>query len=92
MLTKTKKIAISFCGWLFIFLGVLGLFLPVLQGVFFLLIGLLILSSEYAWAHRLLLMIRNRFPAVASQWDAVKKKTHRWNSKTELQQHAGDQP
>ena len=52
-------------------LGVIGLFLPVLQGVLFLLIGLFILSTEYVWAQRLLLKIRNRFPAVALQWEQV---------------------
>ena len=31
-------------------LGVIGLFLPLLQGVLFLLIGLFILSTEYVWA------------------------------------------
>jgi uncharacterized protein len=56
-------------GWGFILLGVIGLFLPILQGVLFLLIGLLTLSSEYVWAHRLLLKIWNRFPAVARRWD-----------------------
>ncbi|NKB21279.1 MAG: DUF454 family protein [Alphaproteobacteria bacterium] len=33
-------------GWIFIFLGILGLFLPILQGVLFLAIGLIILSRR----------------------------------------------
>ena len=45
--------------------GMIGLLLPVLQGVLFLVIGLLILSSEYVWAHRLLGKLRQRFPAVS---------------------------
>lgn len=49
-----KRIMILFVGWTFILLGIAGLFLPILQGVLFLLVGLMILSSQYAWARRLL--------------------------------------
>lgn len=81
MQTKAKKIALLFLGWAFILLGVIGLFLPILQGVLFLLIGLLILSSEYVWAHRLLLKIRNRFPAVARRWDEAQITVHKLMAK-----------
>jgi uncharacterized membrane protein YbaN (DUF454 family) len=75
--TKAKKTILVLFGWVFILLGVIGLFLPILQGVLFLLIGLLILSSEYVWAHRLLLKIRNRFPAVAKRLDEAQIKAHK---------------
>jgi len=78
---KAKKIALLLCGWGFIAFGVIGLFLPILQGVLFLLIGLLILSSEYVWAHRWLLKIRNRFPAVATRWDEAQVRAHKWIAK-----------
>lgn len=65
MHTKGKKLVLLLLGWGFVALGVVGLFLPVLQGVLFLLIGLFLLSSEYVWAHRVLEKIRNRFPATA---------------------------
>lgn len=81
MQTKAKKIALLLFGWGFTVLGVVGLFLPILQGVLFLLIGLLILSSEYVWAHRLLLKIRNRFPAVARRWDETQRTAHKWMAK-----------
>ncbi len=57
-----KRIGIITTGWFFIVLGVVGLFLPVLQGALFLLIGLVILSAEYHWAKRLLANLRSRFP------------------------------
>jgi uncharacterized protein len=79
--TRAKKIILLLCGWGFILLGVIGLFLPSLQGVLFLLIGLLILSSEYVWAHRLLLKIRNRFPAVARRWDEAQITVHKLMAK-----------
>jgi uncharacterized membrane protein YbaN (DUF454 family) len=76
--TKAKKIALLLFGWGFILLGAIGMFLPILQGVLFLMIGLLILSSEYVWAHRLLLKIRNRFPSVAKRWDEARVTAHKW--------------
>lgn len=41
-------------GWSFILLGIAGSVLPVLQGFLFFIVGLLFLSREYHWAHRLL--------------------------------------
>ena len=58
-------------GWGFILLGIAGLFLPILQGILFLVIGLIILSTEYVWAHRLLQKLRTRFPSVAKHADAA---------------------
>ncbi len=60
-----KRIVLVVVGWGFILVGIVGLFLPVLQGVLFILIGLIILSSEYVWAHRLLERVKTRFPGVA---------------------------
>lgn len=74
MNTAAKKILVLVIGWTFIVLGIAGLFLPILQGILFLLIGLIILSSEYVWAHRLLTKIKARFPAAARQADAAQQK------------------
>lgn len=41
-------------GFALVGLGVIGLFLPVLQGIAFIVLGLLLLSREYHWARRLL--------------------------------------
>jgi uncharacterized protein len=57
-----KRIAIITLGWIFILAGIAGLFLPLLQGILFLIIGLVILSNEYRWAERLLARVRSRFP------------------------------
>jgi uncharacterized membrane protein YbaN (DUF454 family) len=63
---KRKRWLLLLTGWGFILLGIAGLFLPILQGILFLLIGLVILSSEYVWAHRLLQKLQKRFPKVAA--------------------------
>lgn len=78
MQARVKRIALLLMGWGFIVLGVIGLFLPILQGVLFLIVGLLILSSEYVWAHKMLQEIRTRFPTFASWWDEALIKAHRW--------------
>jgi len=57
-----KRIAAIAFGWMFVGLGIAGLFLPFLQGILFLLIGLVILSHEYHWARKLLAKLRSRFP------------------------------
>lgn len=69
MKKQIKRWAWIAAGWTFIVLGVLGLFLPFLQGILFLLIGLLILSSEYVWAHKLLQRLRGHFPWIAAKLD-----------------------
>jgi hypothetical protein len=55
-----------------------GLFLPILQGILFLLIGLFILSSEYVWAHHLLSKLRARFPSVSRKADDAAAKVFNW--------------
>ncbi len=78
MKARLKRIGVLIVGWAFIVLGVVGLFLPVLQGILFLLIGLLILSSEYVWAHNLLHKIRVRFPKAAEHLDHARERAERW--------------
>ena len=71
---RTKRALALTAGWAFVALGVAGLFLPVLQGVLFLLIGLIILSSEYVWAHHLLARLLERFPKLHRLADRARQK------------------
>lgn len=71
MTPRVKRLAVLLVGWAFILLGIAGLFLPVLQGILFLLIGLIILSTEYVWAHKLLSKVKARFPKIAAHADAA---------------------
>jgi len=57
-----KRILLLILGWSFMALGVAGLFLPVLQGILFLLIGLAILSTEYHWARRWITRLYRKYP------------------------------
>jgi len=78
MLTRSQRVLLLAVGWAFILLGVAGLFLPFLQGILFLLIGLVILSSEYVWAHRLLNRLRQRFPVLAQKSDRAAQRAADW--------------
>lgn len=59
-----KKILIYIVGWTFILIGIAGLFLPILQGILFICVGLLILSKELPWAERLLQKLRKKYPKI----------------------------
>jgi uncharacterized membrane protein YbaN (DUF454 family) len=78
MKPHAKRILVLIAGWSFILLGVVGLFLPFLQGVLFILLGLIILSSQYAWARLLLRKLRERFPRIRRVADATAAKARNW--------------
>lgn len=78
MRATAKRVGVLVLGWAFILLGIAGLFLPVLQGILFLLIGLFILSSEYVWAHKLLQRVRQRFPGIAGKADEAAVRAAAW--------------
>jgi uncharacterized membrane protein YbaN (DUF454 family) len=78
MHAQLKRALVLVVGWAFIALGIVGLFLPVLQGILFLLIGLVILSTEYVWAHHLLTKLRQRFPKLGRVADEATATANRW--------------
>jgi uncharacterized protein len=73
-----KRWLVLISGWGFVALGVAGLFLPFLQGVLFLLIGVTILSTEYAWARKLLQKLQERFPSLATRLSTAKVRAWAW--------------
>ena len=81
MRAKVKRLLMQLTGWAFIVLGIIGLFLPVLQGILFLLIGLIILSSEYTWAQTLLHKLRERFPRIGAAADQASAKADAWRQR-----------
>lgn len=58
-LKKTLRIA---AGILFLVLGVAGLFLPVLQGIIFIIVGLVLLAPYSPFMQRRLDALRIRYP------------------------------
>jgi len=69
-----RRVLVLALGWIFIALGIAGLFLPVLQGILFLLSGLALLSVESRTARRILARLRARFPALAQRLDEAERR------------------
>jgi hypothetical protein len=63
-----------------------GLFLPILQGILFILIGLILLSTEYSWAHHLLEKLKKRFPTLARRSHEASAKAKLWLQRLGRQQ------
>jgi uncharacterized protein YqgC (DUF456 family) len=64
-------------GWSMLLLGVVGIVLPIVPGIPFLLAGLVMLSRRYAWAEKAIDIIRRRGLAasrcLAALWTTEKK-------------------
>lgn len=75
---KVRRVVVLFTGWGLVTLGFVGLFLPFLQGVLFLLAGITILSAEYAWARKVLRKLREQFPTLSSRLDLAKARAQAW--------------
>jgi uncharacterized membrane protein YbaN (DUF454 family) len=73
-----KVIALQITGYAFLVLGVLGLFLPFLQGILFLVIGLLILAKHATWAHNLLQRFRDQHPKAGELIDRAETSMASW--------------
>ena len=79
-----KHILILVIGWLFIALGILGLFLPFLQGILFLIIGLAILSTRSELIRRFLSALEKRYPHHYEHIHAWRVKMTGWFKKSDL--------
>lgn len=69
-------------GWMFIVLGIAGLFLPILQGILFLLIGLVLLSYESRSVRRFLAYLRLRYPKLGMKIRWARFFARRWWNRT----------
>ena len=80
MSRRVKRYAILILGWVFIFLGILGLFLPILQGILFLTIGLILLSRESVWAAAKLDWLKTKYPRFGAIYEeAARRATRLWH-------------
>ncbi|TCW37641.1 putative transmembrane protein PGPGW [Laceyella sacchari] len=78
-MNSTKRMLLyNIFGWFFLILGVLGLFLPFLQGILFLLIGLYLLSKSSPWAKRWLERLKSRYPKLSATFDSWIHRVEGW--------------
>ena len=69
-------------GWGFVLLAIAGFIVPVLPGLLFLAIGLVVLSGEYIWARSLLSKLTTRFPGLGAHLRYATEKAQSWASRT----------
>jgi len=81
-LNRFKQIGILIVGWIFIGLGILGLFLPILQGILFIMIGLAILSSRSELVKRFLRHIEERYPRHHQRMEVWRVRIRNWFKKS----------
>lgn len=81
-LGPAMKAFLLFAGWFLILLGVLGLVLPVLQGMLFLLLGAALLSLVSSSVYYGLRRLFARWPRGWRKLLAVRQRVHRWLEKT----------
>jgi len=77
-MNKFKKIGILTIGWFFIGLGIIGLFLPILQGILFIMIGLAILSSRSERVKLFLGYLEKRYPQYHERILIWREKIKNW--------------
>ena len=85
--TRLKVILWLALGYTFLMLGVLGMFLPILQGFLFLFVGLIILARHAPWAERLLGYLRQKSPRLDRAIAKAEAKTHAWREIAEARWH-----
>ena len=81
MRRRIRHYVILTLGWFFIFLGILGLFLPILQDILFLCIGVLLLSSESPRMPLLIMKLGGRYPGFRMALIAAKGKARAWRDR-----------
>jgi uncharacterized membrane protein YbaN (DUF454 family) len=75
---RIGRLILLIFGWGFVVLGVLGLFLPILQGILFLLIGMFLLAQVSPRVRLLRQRLRRRFPRAAGIFDKAEKMAAHW--------------
>jgi hypothetical protein len=64
-----KRILIDTLGWTFIVFGIVGIFLPILQGMVFLMMGLYLLSLHSHIAYGYLRKFNGWYPKIGARVD-----------------------
>jgi uncharacterized membrane protein YbaN (DUF454 family) len=73
MRKSVKKLSIQTIGFFFLLLGIAGLILPVLNGIVFLILGLLLLSLYSPWAKELLKKAGKTHPTAQKTVEKLEK-------------------
>ncbi len=69
-----RRMLILGAGWFFVAIGILGIFLPILQGILFLLVGLILLAKSQPRFRLLKQRIKRRYPKYAGIFEEAEKR------------------
>ena len=75
--SRWKRYSMLLLGWLFLLVGLIGGLLPILPGWPFGVAGIIILSKEHEWAHRLVEWIKMKFPRFGRIMEKSSQESHR---------------
>ncbi len=70
---RSNHLVLVILGWCFVVLGFAGLFLPILQGVLFLLVGVFLLSMTWPRARLMRQRLGKRYPHVKKGIDDAER-------------------
>ena len=83
MPTKSiRRVVVLILGWTLIAIGVVGLFVPILQGILFIMLGLYVLSRESRMARGWLVKLQRRYPKIHAQARRVRERLKSWWPRT----------
>lgn len=72
------RVVLLTLGWLLVLLGIVGIFLPVLQGGLSLVIGFALLSIASQTVHLKLRSLMGRWPRAWKRLEKLRRRVHAW--------------
>ena len=75
-LSLRVRVTFMILGWLMVLLGVVGIFLPVLQGFAFIFIGVVMLSIASERVHSWLERLLRRRPSIQQRYERLRHRFH----------------
>ena len=85
---KLARIKWLFIGGAFVLLGIVGLFLPILQGILFIVIGIMCLAKGSATVRAQKMKFKKRFPRIGSKLTFIEEKARAWREKRRAKKEA----
>ncbi len=74
MTLAVKRKLFLVAGWILLVFGVLGIFLPFLQGILFLFLGLILLAKAQPRFRLLKIRLKRRYPKYAAAFEGAERR------------------
>jgi uncharacterized membrane protein YbaN (DUF454 family) len=90
-LGKLSRIKWLVIGTGFVLLGIVGLFLPILQGILFIVIGVLCLAKGSATIRSQKINFKKRYPKIGAKLTYLENKARTWREKRNAKKNAKEE-